>query len=148
MASTQNKLAKTFSLVLGTNLNCSKINGRNSRTQVATSKSVVFSPWTAFAWPFAIRCDNTRIKHATLLAKLLYILDITTRGPAWMKCKGSAFLQRNSNSDETFLRGLFAWSNAEPNRNLLLRHDHSQAHRATECCATTQYFVQHSGHCG
>ena len=35
-----------------------------------------------------------------------------------MKYKGSAFLQRCSNPDETFLRGLFAWRNAEPNRNL------------------------------
>jgi len=32
--------------------------------------------------------------------------------------QGAAFLQRSINSDETFLRGLFAWSIAEPNRNI------------------------------
>jgi len=59
-----------------------------------------------------------RLKHATFLAKLLYIVHNTTRSLALMKYKGSAFLQRCSNPDETFLRGLFAWRNAEPNRNL------------------------------
>jgi len=34
-----------------------------------------------------------RLKHATLLAKLPYTVDTKTRGAAWMKCKGSAFLQ-------------------------------------------------------
>jgi len=36
-----------------------------------------------------------------------------------MKCKGAAFLQRSTNSDGTFLRGLFAWSIYKPNINIL-----------------------------
>jgi len=63
-----------------------------------------------------------------------------------MKYKGAAFLQSSTNSDETFLRGLFAWSIVEPNRNVF--GDQYQAHHAVECYATTQCFSQHSWHCG
>ena len=45
--------------------------------------------------------------------------DNTSWGVAWMKSKGAAFLQWSKNLDETFLRGLFAWSIAEPNRHIL-----------------------------
>jgi len=70
-------------------------------------------------WLFAIGCETVRLKHATLLAKLPINADNTSWGVAWMQCKGAAFLQRGTNSGETFLRGLFAWSIAEPNRNIL-----------------------------
>ena len=36
-----------------------------------------------------------------------------------MKCKGTAFLQKSTNSDETFLRGLFARNIAERSKNIL-----------------------------
>ena len=103
-----------FSLVFYINLNCSKTNGRNSRTYVASYSHTD----QGLTWLFAIGCETIRLKHATLLAKLPINADNTSRGVAWMKCKGAAFLQRSTNSDETFLRGLFAWSIAEPNRNI------------------------------
>ena len=72
-----------------------------------------------FTWLFAIGCETIRLKHATLSTKLPINADNTSWGVAWMKCKGAAFLQRSTNSDETFLRGLFEWSIAEPNGNIL-----------------------------
>ena len=96
-------------------LNCSKTNGRNSRTHLV-SHSLADQGLT---WLFAFGCETIRLKHATLLAKLPVNADNTSWGAAWMKCKGAAFLQTSTNSDETILRGLFAWSIAEPNRNIL-----------------------------
>jgi len=84
-----------------------------------------------------------RLKHATLLAKLPYIVDNTSRGAAWMKYKGSTFLQRSWNSDETFLRGLFAWSIGEPNRNLL-GQDMINPKRSTQLSVMQQRNVSHS----
>ena len=97
------------------NLNCLKTNGRNSRTRVA-SYSLTDQGLMRL---FAIGCETIRLKHATLLAKLPINANNRSWGVAWMKCKGAAFLQRSSNSDTTFLRGSFAWSIAEPNRNIL-----------------------------
>jgi len=91
----------------------------NNRKEQSDSCSVVFSHWPRFNVTFAIGCETIRLKHATLLAKLPINEDNTSWGVAWMKWKGAAFLQRSTNSYETFLRGLFAWSVAEPNRNIL-----------------------------
>jgi len=67
-----------------------------------------------------------------------------------MKCKGVAFLQRSTNSDETFLRGLCARSIAEPDRNILGQDMISPkcTTQSMECYATTQCFSQHGWHCG
>jgi len=92
-----------------------KKTGRNSWTHVVSCSLTDQS----LTWLFAIGCEIIRLKHATLLAKLRSNADNTSWGVAWMKCKGAAFLQKSTNSDETFLRGLFAWSIAEPNRNIL-----------------------------
>jgi len=97
------------------NRNCSKTNGRNSRTHVV-SFSLTDQGLT---WLIAIKCKTIRVKHATLLAKLPINAYNTSWGVAWMKCKGAAFLQTSTNSDDTFLRGFFAWNIAEPNRNIL-----------------------------
>ena len=97
------------------NLNCSKTNGRNSRTHVASCSLTD----QGLTWRFAIGCETIRLKHAILLAKLPISADNTSWGVAWMKWKGAAFLQRSTNSDETFLMGLFAWSIAELDRNIL-----------------------------
>jgi len=99
-------------------------------------------------WPFPMRCKNMQLNHAILLAKFPYNVDNTTRNRAWMKCKGSASTQRSWNSDEIFLRGLFAWSSAEPLENYLVKAWFIQAHQATECYATTQCFPEHGWHCG
>jgi len=72
-----------------------------------------------------------------------YTVDNTTRDAAWVKCKGPAFLQGNSNSDGTFLRGLFAWSNAEPNK-ILLGQDTINLKRTTQRSVTQQHNVPHS----
>ena len=90
-------------------------NGRNSRSNVA-SFSLTDKDFTCL---FAIGCETIRLKHATVLAKLPFNADNTSWGVAWMKCKRAAFLQRSTNSDETFLRGLFARSIAGPNRSTL-----------------------------
>ena len=70
-------------------LNCSKTNGRNSRTNVA-SYSLTDQGLT---WLFAIGCETIQLKHATLLEKLPINADNTSRGVAWMKWKGAVFLQ-------------------------------------------------------
>ena len=85
------------------NLNCSKTNRRNSRTHVA-SCSLTNQRLT---WLFAIGCETIRLKHATLLAKLPINADNTSRGVAWMKWKDAVFLQRSTNSDETFWEDYF-----------------------------------------
>jgi len=88
--------------------------GWNSWTQDTVSD------WRChLTWLFVIGCKTIWLKHATLLGKLPINADNTSWGVAWMKCKGAAFLQRSTNSDETFLRGVFAWSIAERNRNVL-----------------------------
>jgi len=97
------------------NLNCSKTNGRNSRTHVVSCSLTD----QGLTWLFAIGCETIRLKYATLLANLPINADNPSWGVAWMKWKGATFLQRSTNSDETFLRGLFAWRIAEPNRNIL-----------------------------
>jgi len=97
------------------NLNCSKTNGRNSRTHVVSCSLTD----QGLTWRFAIGCKTIRLKHAALLAKLPSNADNTSWGVAWMKCKGAAFSQTSTNSDETFFGGLFAWSITEPNRNIL-----------------------------
>jgi len=86
----------------------------NKRKEQSDSCSVVFSHWLRFNMTFCDGCETIRLKRAPLLAKLPIIADNTSRGVAWMKCKGAAFLQRSTNSDETLLRGLFAWSVPEP----------------------------------
>ena len=97
------------------NLNCSKTNGRNSRTHVVSCSLAD----QGLTWLFAIGCKTIRLKHAPLSAKLPINANNTIWGVAWMKCKGAAFLQRSTNSDKMFLKGLFAWSIAEPNRDKL-----------------------------
>jgi len=97
------------------NLRCSKTNRRNNRSHVV-SCSLTDQGLTRL---FAIGCETVRLKHATLSAKLPINVDNTSWGAAWMKCKGAAFLQTSANSDETFMRGLFAWSIAESDRNIL-----------------------------
>jgi len=56
---------------------------------------------------------------------------------------GSAFLQRSSNSDETFLRGLFARSIARLNRNLLV-HDMVNPKRTMQQSGMQQRNASHS----
>jgi len=87
--------------VFNINLNCSKTNGRNSRTNVVSCSLTD----QGLMWLFAIetiRCETIRLKHATLLAKLSINADNTSWGTAWMKWKGAAFMQKSTNSDETF----------------------------------------------
>jgi len=74
---------------------------------------------------------------------LPYTVDNMTRDAAWVKCKGSAFLQGNSYLDGTFLQGLFAWSNDEPNRNLLGQDTINLKH-TTQRSVTQQHNVSHS----
>ena len=134
------KTFKDFSLVFYINLNCSKTNGRNSRTHVVSCSLTdqgltrLFCDW--------MRNYTTR-KHATLLAKLPINADNTSWGVARMKWKGAAFLQRSTNWDETFLRGLFAWSIAEPNRNIL-GQDMINPKRTTQWSVMQQRNVSHS----
>jgi len=90
----------------------------NKRKEQSDSCGVVFSHWPRFNVTFC-DCETIRLKHATLLAKLPINADNTSWGVAWMKCKGAAFLKKSTNSDETFLRWLFAWSIAETSRNIL-----------------------------
>jgi len=125
--------------VFYSNLNCSKTNGRNNRTHVVSCSLTD----QGLTWLFAIGCKTTRLKHATLLAKLPINPDNTSWSVAWMKCKGAAFLQTSTNSDETFLRGLFAWSIAEPNRNIL-GQDMINPKRTTQWSVTQQRNVSHS----
>ena len=115
-------------------------NGRNSRIHVASCSLIEQRLGT---WIFATGCENIRLKYANLLAKLPIIADNTTRGAAWMKCKGAAFLQKSTNSDETFLRGIFAWSIAEPNRNIL-GQDMTNPKRTTQRSVMQQHSVSHS----
>jgi len=125
--------------VFYTNLNCSKTNGRNSRTHVASGSLTDQS----LTWLSAIGCKTIRLKHATLSAKLPINADNTSWGVAWMKWKGAAFLQRSTNSDETFLKLLFAWSIAEPNRNIL-DQDMINRKRTTQWSVMQQRNVSHS----
>jgi len=60
-----------------------------------------------------------------------------------MKRKGAAFLQMSTNSDETFLRGLFAWSIAEPNKNILAQ-EMINPKRTTQWSVMQQRNVSHS----
>ena len=60
-----------------------------------------------------------------------------------MKWKGAAFLQTSINSDETFLRGLFARSIAEPDRNIL-GQDMINPKRTTQWSVMQQRNVSHS----
>jgi len=60
-----------------------------------------------------------------------------------MKWKGAAFLQRTKNSDETFLRGLFAGNIAERNRNIL-GQDMINPKRTTQWSVMQQRNVSHS----
>jgi len=133
------KTCLDFSLVFYINLNCSKTNGRNSRTHVESCSLID----QGLTWVFAIGCETIRLTHATLLAKLATNADNTSWGTAWMKCKGAAFLQRSTNSDETFLRGLYAWSIAEPNRNILAQ-DMINPKRTMQWSAMQQRNVSHS----
>ena len=77
------KTFKDFSLVFYINLNCSKTNGRNSRTHVVSCSLTD----QGLMWLFAIGCETIWLKHATLLAKLPMNADNTSWGVAWMKCK-------------------------------------------------------------
>jgi len=133
------KTCLDFSLVFYINLNCSKTNGRNSRTHVASCSLTNQS----LTWLFAIGCETIRLKLATLLSKLPINAKNTIRGVAWMKWKGAAFLQRSTNWYETFLRGLFAWSIAEPNRNVL-GQDMMNLKRTTQWSVMQQRNVSHS----
>jgi len=60
-----------------------------------------------------------------------------------MKCEGAALLQRSTYSDEPFLRGLFAWSIAEPDRNIL-GQDMINPKRTTRWSVMQQRNVSHS----
>jgi len=64
-------------------------------------------------------------------------------GVAWMTWKGAAFLQTSTNSDKTFLRGLFAWSIAEPNANVL-GQNMMNPKRTTQWSVMQQRNVSHS----
>jgi len=128
-----------FSLVFYINLNCSNTNERNSRTHVVSCSLTD----QGLAWLYAIGCGTIRLKHATLLAKLPISADNTSWGVAWMNRKGAAFLQRSTNSDETFLRGLFAQSIAEPDRNIL-GQDMINSKRTTQRSVMQQRSVSHS----
>jgi len=121
------------------NINCSKTNGRNSRTHVVPCSLTD----QGLTWLFAIGCGTIRLKHATLLAKLPINADNTSCSVAWMKWKGAAFLQRSTNSDGTFLRGLFAWSISEPNVNVL-GQDMINPKRTTQWSVMQQRNVSHS----
>ena len=113
-----------FSLVFYINLNCSKTNRRNNRTHVV-SCSLIDQGST---WLFAIGCETIRLKHATLSAKLPINVDYTSWGVAWMKCKGTTFLQRNKNSDETF-EGIICMKYYRTiQTHTWWRHDKPQAH--------------------
>jgi len=133
------KTCYDFSLVFYINLNCSKTNGRNSRTHVVSCSLT----GQGLTWLFAIGYETIRLKHATLLAKLPINADNTSCSVAWMKCKAAVFLQRSTNSDETFLRGLFAWGIAEPNRNML-GQDMINLKRTTQWSVMQQRNVSHS----
>jgi len=65
------------------NLNCSKTNGRNSRTHVTLCSLID----QCLTWLFAIGFETIRLKHATLLAKLPINPDNTNWDVAWMKCR-------------------------------------------------------------
>jgi len=121
------------------NLNCSKTYGRNSRTRVVSCSLTD----QGLTWLFAIGCKTIRLKYATLSAKLPVNAGNTSWGVAWMKCKGAAFLQRSTNLDETFLRGLFVWSIAEPNRNIF-GQDMINPKRTTQWSVMQQRNVSHS----
>ena len=90
-------------------------NKRYSRTHVVSCSLTD----QGLTWLFAIGCETIRLKHAPLSAKLPINANNIVWGVAWMKCKGAAFMQRSTNSDEIFLKGLFAWSIAERNRDKL-----------------------------
>jgi len=72
------------------NLNCSKTNGRNSRTHVVPCSLTD----QGLTWLFAIGCETIRLKYATLLAKLPinvnYRAEVQTEwnGRAQHSCKG------------------------------------------------------------
>ena len=121
------------------NLNCSKTNGRTSPTHVMSCSLTE----QGLTWLFAIGCETIRLKHAILLANLTITADNTSWGVAWMKWKGATFLQRSTNSDETFLRGLFAWSIAEANRNIL-GQNMINPKRTTQWSVMQQRNVSHS----
>jgi len=114
-------------------------NKRNSRTHVV-SRSLNEQGLT---WLSASGCETIWLKHATLLAKLPINADNMSWGVAWMKWKGAAFLQRSTNSDETFLKGLLAWNIAEPNRNTL-GQDMINPKRTTQLSVMQQRNVSHS----
>ena len=105
--------------------------------------NVVFSHWPRFNVTFCDWMRNCRTKACNLLAKLPINANNTCGGVAWMKCKGAVFLQRSANSDETFLRGLFAWSIAEPNRNIL-GQDMISPKRPTQWSVMQQRNASHS----
>jgi len=115
-------------------------NKRKEQSTYAVSCSLTDQGLT---WLFAMGCETIRLKHATLLAKIPINGDNTSWGVAWMKCKGAAFLQRSTNSDETFLRGLFAWSIVEPNRNIL-GQDMVNPKRTMQWSVMQQRNVSHS----
>jgi len=121
------------------NLNCSKTNGKNSRTHVVSCSLTD----QGLTWLFAIGYETIRLKHATLSAKLPINADNMSWGVAWMKCNGPAFLERSTNWDGTFLRRLFAWSIAEPNRNIL-DQDMIKPKRTTRWSVVQPRNVSHS----
>jgi len=94
-------------------------------------------------WLFAIGCETIWLKHATLLAKLPINADNRSWCVAWMKWKGAGFLQRSTNWDETVLKGLFAWSIAQPNRNIL-GQDMINPELTTQWSVMQQRSVSHS----
>ena len=87
------------------------------REEQSDSCSVISLTDQDFTRLVASGCETMWLKHATLLAKLPINANNTSWGVAWMKCKGAVFLQRSRNTDETLLRGLFAWSIAETNKH-------------------------------
>ena len=138
MAPPPEKTSWHFSLVFYSNLDCSKTNGRKSRTYVGSCSLT----GQGLTWLFTIGCETIRLKHATLLAKLPINANNTSWGVAWRNCKGAAFLQRSTNSDETFLRGLFAWSITESNRNILVQ-DMINPKRTTQWSVMQQRNISH-----
>jgi len=64
-----------------------------------------------------------------------------------MKQKGAAFLQRSTNSDETFERIICMKYCRTKYKHTWSRHDQPHAFHA-ECYATTQCFSQHGWDCG
>ena len=115
----------------------------NKQKEQSHSRTVVFSHWPRFKVTFCDWMRNYTTKACNFVSKLPINADNTSWGVAWRKSKDAAFLQKSTNSDETFLRGSFAWSIAEPDRNIL-GQDMINPKRTTQWSVMQQRNVSHS----